>query len=345
MSISSIDETEDRELYEHTRFTVDRGQQPLRIDKFLNDKLPNVSRNRLQIAARAGCVKANNTAVKPNYKVRPGDEIALFLPHKYEEIEIKPEFIPLVIIYEDDTLVVLNKPAGLVVHPGYGNYNGTLVNALAWHFEHLPKKNGDERPGLVHRLDKLTSGLMVIAKTEYAMTHLARQFFERTSQRHYHALVWGDLAEDAGTITGDIGRSLRDRKLRQVVDADVGGKPAITHFKVLQRFGYVTLVECKLETGRTHQIRVHFKHIGHPLFGDPEYGGNKILKGTTFGKYRQFVENCFQILPRQALHAKTLGFEHPEKNGERMFFNSDIPDDFATVLQKWERYISAKNVV
>lgn len=340
---SENEEPEEQELYEHTRLSVDRGQQPLRIDKFLSDRLQNVSRNRLQIAARAGCIKVNGIAIKPSYKVRAGDQIALFLPHKHEEIEIKPEFIPLNIVFEDESLVILNKPAGLVVHPGFGNYSGTLVNALAWHFEHLPVKSGEERPGLVHRLDKLTSGIMVVAKTEYAMTHLARQFFERTSERRYHALVWGDLTDDTGTITGLIGRSTRDRKLRAVVDDETQGKLAITHYKVLLRFGYVTLVECKLETGRTHQIRVHFKHIGHPLFGDPEYGGDKILKGTIFGKYKQFVENCFQILPRQALHAKTLGFEHPE-TGQFIHFDSDLPEDMQSVIEKWNRYTSARPV-
>jgi 23S rRNA pseudouridine1911/1915/1917 synthase len=337
-------EPEEPELYEHTRIEVDKGQQALRIDKFLSDKLPKVSRNRLQIAARAGCIKVNGAAIKASYKVKPLDQIALFLPHKYEELEITPEFIPLDIVYEDESLVIINKPAGLVVHPGFGNYKGTLVNALAWHFEHLPVKTGEERPGLVHRLDKLTSGIMVVAKTEYAMTHLARQFFERTSERRYHALVWGDLAEEEGSIRGAIGRSTRDRKLRTVVEDELQGKPSVTHYKVLRRFGYVTLVECKLETGRTHQIRVHFKHIGHPLFGDPEYGGNKILKGTVFGKYKQFVENCFALLPRQALHAKTLGFAHPETE-TFVHFDSEIPQDMQQVIDKWARYTGQRITV
>ncbi|WP_306640320.1 RluA family pseudouridine synthase [Sanyastnella coralliicola] len=328
---------EEGDLFEHHRFEADSGQAPLRVDKFLIDRIPNTSRNKLQMAAKSGYIRVNEVAVKQNYKVKPGDTVTLELPHPVREIELIPEDIPIDIVYEDDEVCVVNKPSDLVVHPGYGNYHGTLVNALIYHFDNLPdKKDFDTpRPGLVHRLDKKTTGLMVIAKTETALTKLAEQFYERTVERRYNALVWGDIAED-GTVTGHIGRSLKNRKRMDVFPEGDHGKHAVTHYKVIKRFGYVTLVECKLETGRTHQIRVHMKHIGSPLFGDPEYGGNKILKGPSFSKYKQFVENCFDLLPRQALHARTLGFTHPG-TGKFMQFESELPEDFTSVLDKWER--------
>ena len=339
------DQSQDsEELYEHHSFIADKGQEPLRIDKFLMDRVPNTSRNRLQIAAKNGNILVNNVAVKSNYKIRPNDKVSIVLPYPIREIELIPENIPLDIVYEDDDVLVLNKQAGIVVHPGYGNYSGTLVNALVYHFENLPDSSEyKSRPGLVHRLDKNTTGIMVVAKTENALTHLAKQFFERTSDRQYYALVWGDVQENAGTVEGKVGRSIKNRKIMDVFDDDSEyGKLAVTHYEVIQRFGYVTLVKCKLETGRTHQIRIHMKHIGHPLFGDPEYGGNKILKGTTFSKYKQFIENCFTILPRQALHAKTLGFEHPGNN-EWMHFESELPEDMQLVLEKWSRYSTGSN--
>lgn len=337
-----IENEEGEELYEHYHFVADKGQEVLRIDKFLIDRLPNTSRNKIQVAAKNGNILVNQSKVKPNYKVKPGDDISLVLPYPVRNLELIPQNIPLNIVHEDDEVIVINKQAGLVVHPGYGNYSGTLVNALMYHFDHLPSLPSDYygRPGLVHRIDKNTTGLMVIAKTEEALTHLANQFFERTTFRRYNAIVWGNLEQDEGTIVGNIGRSLKNRKVMDVFQDPDHGKHAVTHYKVLRRFGYVTLVECRLETGRTHQIRVHFKHIGHPLFNDEEYGGNKILKGTIFSKYKSFIENCFQLLPRQALHAKSLGFTHPV-SGERLQFDSEIPDDMLQVLEKWERYASA----
>ncbi len=335
-----MEENQDsEELYEHYNFVADKGQEPLRIDKFLSDRVPNTSRNRLQAAAKNGNILVNSKVVKSNYKVKPHDEISIVLPYPVREIELIPEQMPLDILYEDDEVLVLNKQAGVVVHPGYGNYTGTLVNGLVYHFENLPKsKDYAGRPGLVHRLDKNTTGVMVIAKTEDALTHLAKQFFDRTSDRRYYAIVWGDVAEDQGTIIGKVGRSLKNRKVMQVFEEDSEyGKHAVTHYEVIRRYGYVTLVKCKLETGRTHQIRIHMKHLGHPLFGDPEYGGDKIIKGTTFSKYKQFIENCFKILPRQALHAKTLGFTHPQ-TGEWMDFETELPEDMVEVLDRWERY-------
>ena len=331
------------ELYEHHSFTADQGQEPLRIDKFLMDRVPNTSRNRLQIAAKNGNILVNKKPVKSSYKVRPNDVISIVLPYPVREIELIPEDIPLDILYEDDEVLVINKQAGLVVHPGYGNYSGTLVNALVYHFEQLPpSKDYAGRPGLVHRLDKNTTGIMVVAKTENALTHLAKQFFDRTSKRYYYALVWGDFDEDQGTIIGKVGRSIKNRKVMQVFDDDTdAGKHAVTHYEVIERFGYVTLVKCKLETGRTHQIRIHMKHIGHPLFGDPEYGGDRIIKGTTFSKYKQFIENCFKTLPRQALHAKSLGFTHPKTN-DWMEFESELPADISEVLSKWSRYATGR---
>lgn len=332
-------EEESEELYEHYNLSVDPGQELLRIDKFLIDRIPNVSRSRLQLMAKAGNILVNEKAVKANYKVRANDQISIVLPHPIRELKLIPENIPIEIVYEDDTLVVVNKPANMVVHPGHGNYTGTLLNGLVYHFDSLPKREDFfGRPGLVHRLDKHTTGLLVVAKTEQALVDLAKQFYDRTSERRYYALVWGDVEEDEGTITGNIGRSKKDRKVFQIYEEDEGyGKHAVTHYKVIERFRYVTLVECKLETGRTHQIRVHFKHIGHPLFHDLEYGGDKIIKGTTFTKYKQFIDNCFQLIPGQALHAKTLGFTHPETK-EWMHFSSDLPEGFEKLLEKWRIY-------
>lgn len=336
------DDEEQDDLFEHFKIKADKGQEQLRVDKFLQNRLEKTSRSRIQTAAEAGNIHVNGKAVKSNYKVKPFDEVAVVFSYPPRERDIKPENIPIEIVYEDEEVVVINKEPGMVVHPGYGNYSGTLVNALMHHFQHLElyQKN-DARPGLVHRLDKNTSGIMVIAKSEYAMTFLARQFFDRTTKRTYVALVWGDVKEEEGTIVGHIGRDLRDRKKFAVYPEGEIGKHAVTHYKVLQRYGYVTLVECKLETGRTHQIRVHMKHIGHPLFNDDTYGGDKILKGTTFTNYKQFVVNCFTALPRQALHAKSLGFMHP-KTKEQLFFDSELPEDFATAIQKWNTYFENK---
>lgn len=336
----SNEENEEDELFEHYRFKADPGQEILRIDKFLMDRLPNTSRNKIQFAAKNGNVLVNTTTVKPNYRVKPGDEISIVMPYPVREIELIPEDIPIEITYEDEYLAVVNKPSNMVVHPAYGNYTGTLVNAMVYHFENLPYRTQDYygRPGLVHRLDKNTTGLMVIAKTEHALSHLAKQFADRTTDRRYHALVWGDLHDD-GTITGNIGRSLKNRKMMAVFPDGDFGKHAVTHYKVLERFGLVTLVECKLETGRTHQIRVHFKHIGHPLFNDNEYGGDKIVRGTTHTKYKQFIENCFSLIPGQALHAKTLGFIHPYTL-KTLQFDSELVDGFQKVIQKWKSYTS-----
>ncbi|MCK5729615.1 MAG: RluA family pseudouridine synthase [Draconibacterium sp.] len=343
-----VEYTEEKEeldegLYEHYRITVDAGQKALRIDKFLSNRIENASRSRIQTAADAGNILANNKSVKPNYKVRPNDEIVIVMDYPRRELKIIAEDIPLNIVYEDDQLMVINKPPGLVVHPGHGNYTGTLVNALAYYFKDSPLFDSeDPRPGLVHRIDKDTSGLMVVAKTELAKNKLALQFFEKTTERRYQAIVWGSLKEDEGTITGNIGRSLKNRLVFVVFPEGDYGKHAVTHYKVLRRIGYVTLVECRLETGRTHQIRVHMKHLNHPIFNDYNYGGDKILRGTTFSKYKQFVFNCFKTLPRQALHAKTLGFIHPT-SGEKMTFNSDLPEDMASAIDKWENYIANRN--
>jgi len=333
------EQEEENELFEHYRIVADKGQEALRVDKFLMDRVPNTSRTKIKEATQNGNVHVNNQPVKANYKVKPEDVISIVLPYPQREIELIPQDIPLKVLYEDDTLIIIDKPTNMVVHPGYGNYTGTLVNALVYHFENLPEfKDGlPSRPGLVHRLDKNTTGVMVVAKTERALTELSLQFFERTTDRRYVALVWGDVSED-GTIEGHIGRSLKNRKVMSVFPDGDYGKPAITHYKVLERLNYVTLVECKLETGRTHQIRAHFKHIGHPLFNDPEYGGNKILKGTTFSKYKQFVINNFKILDRQALHARKLELTHP-KTGKRMNFESEVPEDFSEVLERWRHYI------
>jgi 23S rRNA pseudouridine1911/1915/1917 synthase len=334
---------EQGDLFEHFRFIVDKGQTLARIDKFVHNKIENVSRTKVQKAADAGNILVNNKPVKSNYNIKPGDVISIVLAFPPRDEEIVPENIPLNIIYEDDDLVVVNKEAGMVVHPAYANFTGTLVNALYWRYKDLPLfQSGDMRPGLVHRIDKNTSGIIVVAKNELALNRLARQFFYHTIDRHYLALVWGNLKEEEGTITGNIGRSLQDRKIMAVFEDGEHGKTAITHFKVLERLSYVNLVDCKLETGRTHQIRAHFKHIGHPLFNDPEYGGNKILKGTTFTKYKQFVENCFNLLPRQALHAKSLAFDHPVSS-KRLFFDSEIPTDMQQVIGKWRNYIAGRD--
>ncbi|MFY7739199.1 MAG: RluA family pseudouridine synthase [Flavobacterium sp.] len=332
---SELQEPEE-ELFEHYRFDVPKGQAFLRIDKYLMLMVPNATRNKIQNAASNGDIYVNDVPVKSNYKVKPLDVIRILLAHPPFENRVDPEDIPLDIVYEDDALLVINKPPNFVVHPGHGNYTGTLVNALAFHFENLPL-NSSERPGLVHRIDKDTSGLLVVAKTEAAMTHLAKQFEDKTSEREYIALVWGNVKEEEGTVTGNIARHVRDRMQMAVFADPEIGKHAVTHYKVLERFGYVTLVSCKLETGRTHQIRVHMKHIGHTLFNDERYGGNLILKGTTFTKYKQFIDNCFKTLPRQALHAKTLGFIHP-KTGEMMRFDTEIPKDMADCIEKWRNY-------
>ena len=327
------------EMYEHHHWVVDRGQTPVRIDKFLSHKIEGVSRSKVQAAAGAGCILVNRNVVRSSYKVKPLDDISVVLSHPKYELSIIPQDIPLNIVYEDDDLIVINKAAGMVVHPGLGNYTGTLVNALSYYFMDSPLfKSGDMRPGLVHRIDKDTSGILVVAKTEHALNHLALQFFEHTIDRRYLALVWGNPADDTGTIIGNIGRNPKDRTQMWVFEDCSDGKHAVTHYRVVERFGYVTLVECQLETGRTHQIRAHFRHIGHPLFNDSRYGGNQILRGTTFTKYKQFVNNCFEILPRQALHARSLAFNHPTEHGKRMCFESELPQDMADVISKWRKY-------
>lgn len=334
-----VEEEGNDDLYEHFRFVADKGQQPLRVDKYLMNKIENVTRNKIQKAATDGNIYVNNNTVKSNYKVKAGDVVTVMFEHPPYEFLLTPENIPLDIVYEDDAVVVVNKPAGMVVHPGHGNYSGTLINALTYHFENLPN-NSSNRPGLIHRIDKDTSGLLVVAKTEEAMTHLAKQFFNKTTEREYVALVWGNFDEEEGTIEGHIGRHPKNRLQNTVFlgeDADEKGKPAVTHYKVIEKLGYVTLLSCRLETGRTHQIRVHLKHIGHTLFNDERYGGDSILKGTHFTKYKQFVENCFKVLPRQALHARTLGFEHPT-TGEMMRFEIPIPEDIKACLEKWRNY-------
>lgn len=335
-----IIEQEEQDLYEHLRVVVDKGQSLLRIDKFLMYRVENASRNRIQNAIDAGNVLVNDKVIKASYKVKPLDVISVVLPHPPRDTEVYPENLPINIVYEDDDVLVVNKEAGMVVHPGYNNYTGTLVNALVYHFQQLPTMPGnDGRPGLVHRIDKDTSGLLLISKNERSMTYLARQFFDHSITRKYIALVWGDIVED-GTVTGYIGRSIADRRVMSIYDDEEKGKWAVTHYKVLERLGYVTLVECQLETGRTHQIRAHMKHIGHPLFSDATYGGDKILKGAVYSKYKQFVENCFELMPRQALHAQTLGFVHPSTK-KYIHFEAPMPEDFELVLQKWRKYISA----
>lgn len=328
------------ELYEHFRVVVDKGQSQVRVDKYLFERLVNSSRNRIQKAADTGLIMANGKPVKSSYKVKPCDVLTVMMNRPRYDNDIIPEDIPLDIVYEDNELMVVNKPAGLVVHPGCGNYHGTLVNAIAWHLKDNPSYDpNDPQVGLVHRIDKDTSGLLVVAKTPDAKTHLGLQFYNKTTRRKYNALVWGVVENNEGTIEGNIGRNPRDRMQMAVLSDPAQGKHAVTHYRVLERLGYVTLVECVLETGRTHQIRVHMKHIGHTLFNDERYGGNEILKGTHFSKYKQFVNNCFETCPRQALHAMTLGFVHP-RTGEEMFFTSPLPEDMTNLIDKWRNYIS-----
>lgn len=332
-------EEEEQDLFEHFNIVVDKGQSLLRIDKFLMHRIENASRNRIQNAIDAGNVLVNQQVIKSSYKVKPLDQISIVYAHPPRDTEVYPEDIPLEIVYEDDDLLIVNKPAGMVVHPGYNNYTGTLVNALAFHFEQLPTLPGnDGRPGLVHRIDKDTSGLLLISKNEITMTKLAKQFFDHSITRRYLALAWGDIEND-GRIEGYIGRSLKNRIIQDVYQDEEKGKWSVTNYKVVERLNYVTLVTCQLETGRTHQIRAHMKHIGHPLFNDATYGGDKILKGTTFTKYKQFVNNCFDLMPRQALHAQTLGFIHPTTQ-QYMEFEAPLPADFETVLTKWRNYLS-----
>lgn len=330
---------ESDELFEHHRIVVDPGQQPLRLDKFLFDRLPNASRSKIQGAVKLGFVLVNKEQIKPNYKIRPDDVIVISLPEPPRDTEVVPEDIPLDIVFEDDHLLIVNKAAGMVVHPAFQNWSGTLVNALAYHFTQLPEMpNNEGRPGLVHRIDKGTSGLLVIAKTEQAMSGLAKQFFDHSIERTYWALIWGEPKEAKGTIDVHVGRSLKDRKITVAFPEGDFGRHAITHYEVLKELRYISLVKCNLETGRTHQIRAHMKYIGHPLFGDTTYGGNKVVKGTQFSKYKSFVDNCFKIMPRQALHAKSLGFIHPITK-KQMHFDSDLPQDFVDVLEKWENYV------
>lgn len=339
------------QLYEHHNIKVEKGQVSIRIDKFILTRIANSTRTKIQNNCDAGNILVNGKPVKSNYKIKPFDEISIQLSVPPRTVEVLPENIPIDIVFEDDYLAIINKKPGMVVHPAYGNYTGTLVNALAYHFKNLPSrpnKIGDDmvldRIGLVHRIDKNTSGIIMIAKTERAMTLLSKLFFDRDIDRKYIAIVWGDLKEDTGTIVGNVGRDLKNRKIMAVFpEGSEVGKHAVTHWKVIKRYGYLTMIECKLETGRTHQIRVHFKHIGHPLFNDNEYGGDRILKGLNTAKYKQFVENCFALLPRQALHAKTLGFIHPI-TGEKMFFDSNLPDDMQQVLDKWDNFIKNKEI-
>ncbi len=339
------DEDESSQLYEHYRVIADKGQSLLRVDKFLINQLAGVTRNRIQKAADSGFILANDIPVKRSYKVKPNDVIKVMLDRPFYDNDITPEDIPLDVVYEDDDLMVINKPAGLVVHPGFGNWHGTLLNAVAWHLKDKPEFDiNDPEIGLVHRIDKDTSGLLVVAKTAMAKTHLGIQFFNKTTKREYNALVWGNLSDDTGRIEGNIARHPKDRMQMAVfpIDSEIG-KHAVTHYTVLERLGYVTFVKCVLETGRTHQIRVHMKHIGHTLFNDARYGGDQILRGTQFSKYRQFVENCFKVCPRQALHAKTLGFVHP-RTGEEMNFSSELPDDITALLDKWRTYMKSEEL-
>ena len=332
-------EEEELELYEHHRIVVDKGQSPVRIDKFLTEKIANATRNRVQRAIDAGTILVNGQASKSNYKIKPADEIRVLLEKPPRDTEVIPENIPLDILYEDPHLLIVNKPPGMVVHPAHGNWTGTLVNGLVYHFQHLPEMKGNVgRPGLVHRIDKDTSGLLVIAKTEETMTPLAAQFFHHTIERTYIALVWGEPEDDSGTIIGHVGRSAKDRKVMDVFPDGSQGKHAVTHWKVLKRLRYVSLIQCNLETGRTHQIRAHMRYFGHPLFNDALYGGGKIRKGTQFAKYKAFIQNCFDLMPRQALHAMSLGFVHPVTQ-QKLYFEAPLPADFSAVLEKWEGYV------
>lgn len=337
-----LEQDQEEELFEHFKIIVDRGQEMVRIDKYLLDRMPNTSRSKIQSAAKNGNIVVNAQKVKQNYKVKPADEVSIVLPYPVRELELIAENIPLTIVYEDADVIVVNKPADMVVHPGYGNYRGTLVNALIYHFDQLPITSSlsKMRPGLVHRIDKHTTGTLVIAKNEDALVNLAQQFYDRSTERKYIALVWGDLIED-GMVNINVGRSPKNRKVMTVFQDETEGKFAVTHYKVLQRFGYVTLIECKLETGRTHQIRIHMKSIGHPLFNDLEYGGNSILKGTTSSSYNKFIDNCFALIPGQALHAKSLGFTHP-KSKKWMEFEVELPQGFQAILKKWNSYTEVK---
>jgi 23S rRNA pseudouridine1911/1915/1917 synthase len=345
---NNFNEDDEQELYEHHRIVVDKGQIMIRIDKFIVNRIQNATRNKVQQAIDLGNVKVNEKPVKSNYRIKPFDVITIFYAHPPKETELIPEDIPITIVYEDDDIVVVNKKPGMVVHPSYGHYSGTLVNALAYHIKQLAEKtqliNGQEipRPGLLHRIDKNTSGILIVAKTDIAMQRLSSDFFHHNLDRRYVALAWGDFENDEGTITSYVGRNLKNRKVMDVFETEEHGKIAITHYRVLERLGYVTLIECKLETGRTHQIRVHMKHLGHPLFNDNEYGGDRIVKGTTFAKYKQFVENCFEVCPRQALHAKSLEITHP-RNGEKIKFDSEIPEDMSQLIEKWRNYSSSYN--
>lgn len=332
-------EIENEELFEHHRIICDPGQQPYRVDKFLMDRLPNVTRNKIQQGIKDGFVKVNGEEVKSNFKVKAGDEVVVELPEPPRETEVVPEDIPINIVYEDDDILIVNKEPGMVVHPAYNNWSGTLVNALTHHFQQLPTmKDNEGRPGLVHRIDKDTSGLLVIAKTEKAMTSLAKQFFDHSIERTYYALVWGVPEPQVGTINVNLGRSEKDRRVTTAIEDGSRGRTAITHYKLLEDLRYVSLLQCNLETGRTHQIRAHFKYIGHPLFNDSTYGGDRVVKGTQFSKYKSFVENGFKMMPRQALHAKSLGFVHPA-TGKHIQFDSDLPADFESILEKWRNYV------
>lgn len=336
-------ESNEDELFEHFRFNIDKGKEPVRIDKYLADLIPNVSRNKIQQAAEAGNILVNEKPVKSNYKIRPLDSIQIVMPNPVWDYTVEPENIPLDIVYEDDDVLIVNKKAGMVCHPGHGNFHGTLVHALLWHCKDLPQITGETRPGLVHRLDKNTSGLIIIGKTEHALNHLAKQFYDRTIKRHYIALVWGDVEEKIGRVECNIARNPNNRKLFMAVPDASFGKFAATNYEVQKRYGYVTLVKCKLETGRTHQIRVHMKYIGHTLFGDFTYGGDQILSGTVYSKYKSFCENCFTLMPFQALHAQSLGFIHPKTN-EEMYFEQPLPEYFQQVIGKWETYTKSFNL-
>lgn len=344
LSEDELVEDQNSELFEHYRFVADKGQGMVRVDKYLAMHIVGVSRNRIQQAAEADCILVNNTPVKSNYRIKPLDVISVVMNRPPRELEIIPEDIPLDVVYEDEDLMVINKPPGLVVHPGFGNYQGTMVNAIAYRLKDTPEYDSkDPRLGIVHRIDKDTSGLILVAKNAYAKTHLSAQFFNKTTKRQYIALVWGNISDDEGRIEANIGRSLKNRMLMTVFPEADYGKHAVTHYKVLERLGYVTLIQCQLETGRTHQIRVHMKHIGYTLFNDERYGGNEILKGTNFAKYKQFVQNCFNICPRQALHAQTLGFVHP-RTGQELMFEAPLPDDMAQLVEKWRGYIAYRDI-
>lgn len=344
LSEDELVEDQNSELFEHYRFVADKGQGMIRVDKYLAMHIVGVSRNRIQQAAEADCILVNNTPVKSNYRIKPLDVISVVMNRPPRELEIIPEDIPLDVVYEDEDLMVINKPPGLVVHPGFGNYQGTMVNAIAYRLKNTPEYDSkDPRLGIVHRIDKDTSGLILVAKNAYAKTHLSAQFFNKTTKRQYIALVWGNISDDEGRIEANIGRSLKNRMLMTVFPEADYGKHAVTHYKVLERLGYVTLIQCRLETGRTHQIRVHMKHIGYTLFNDERYGGNEILKGTNFAKYKQFVQNCFNICPRQALHAQTLGFVHP-RTGQELMFEAPLPDDMSQLVEKWRGYIAYRDI-